>query len=381
MSAGELAEHLQYWQDEEKIDGYRRALAEVIRPGDTVLDLGAGTGLLGLLACEAGAGHVLAVENGPIATVTRGMIQRNGLADRVEVRQTLSTTLEDDVPFDVIVGDQIGGFVFSAGVLRFYADASRRLLRPGGTLVPSRFDLLLAPVEHDPSRRAIDGWRDHPSGYDLSAVHELAPNAVRHVTLDEDALLAAARPVGTLAADDDRRFRATLDVEVERPGRLDGVAGMFVAHLSPSSTITNVPGAPHQLRHRWQDLFPLRDAIDVAPGDRVEAEVVVDPVSYLTVWTLRVTTAAGVQVGSHSTFEGSLFDPAWFRIVTGRPVAIGELAREAVRAIAGTSGPIDASQVVTEVRSRVPDAPATQVERLVRSLTTLLADGPGEPQA
>ena len=59
MSQSELAEHQGYLADERKIAAYRAALAEVVEPGDTVLDLGAGSGLLGYLACEAGAGTVV----------------------------------------------------------------------------------------------------------------------------------------------------------------------------------------------------------------------------------------------------------------------------------------------------------------------------------
>jgi SAM-dependent methyltransferase len=383
VSAGELTEHLQYWQDDVKVDRYRRALVEVVRPGDTVLDLGSGTGLLGMLAVEAGAGRVLAVENGAISTVTAEVVERNHLDERIEVRQGLSTTLDLDEPVDVVVGDQIGGFVFSAGVLRFYADASRRLLRPEGTFVPGSFDLLLAPVQHQASRDAIDGWASAPFGYDLGPFHERAQNLVRYVVLDEDSLLGTPQACGTVAAHDDRRFRATLDTHVTTDGRLDGVAGMFVGHLSPSVTLSNVPGHPDRLQHRWQDLFPLGRGIDVVAGDRVEAEVVVNPVSYLTSWSIRVTSRAGhVHLEDHSTFEGALFDPAWFRIAAGRPVAIDGVARSACRVIAdGEGAGVDTAAVVAAVRAEHPGASAGQVDRLVRSLVTLLADGPGEPQA
>ena len=52
MSSSELAEHGAYVSDAVKIDGYRRALKNLIRPDDVVIDMGCGTGLLGLLALE-----------------------------------------------------------------------------------------------------------------------------------------------------------------------------------------------------------------------------------------------------------------------------------------------------------------------------------------
>lgn len=50
MSPGELTEHRLYWSDSVKIDRNHRALASLITPESVVVDLGAGTGLLGLVA-------------------------------------------------------------------------------------------------------------------------------------------------------------------------------------------------------------------------------------------------------------------------------------------------------------------------------------------
>ncbi|MBI2364599.1 MAG: hypothetical protein HYV01_06280 [Deltaproteobacteria bacterium] len=45
-------EHRQYLADDARISAYRRAIQEVVHPGDVVLDLGAGTGILGLLGAR-----------------------------------------------------------------------------------------------------------------------------------------------------------------------------------------------------------------------------------------------------------------------------------------------------------------------------------------
>src|SRR5688572_29166529 len=62
---------------------YSAALAQVIRPGDTVLDLGAGFGILGVLACRAGARRVHAVEASDACAMGREVVQAAQMADRV----------------------------------------------------------------------------------------------------------------------------------------------------------------------------------------------------------------------------------------------------------------------------------------------------------
>ena len=53
-----IDEHRQFLQDRARIDAFTRAIADVVRPGMVVADLGSGTSILGLLACRAGASRV-----------------------------------------------------------------------------------------------------------------------------------------------------------------------------------------------------------------------------------------------------------------------------------------------------------------------------------
>ena len=85
---GNLLIHRRMLADRVRCEAYRRAILATVKPGQVVLDLGAGTGILSLFAAEAGARKVYAVERTPTAALARQIVARNGLADRVSVLQT-----------------------------------------------------------------------------------------------------------------------------------------------------------------------------------------------------------------------------------------------------------------------------------------------------
>ena len=176
MSSSELLEHAGYFRDVHKLRAYERALADVVRPGDVVVDLGAGTGLLGLMAARAGAARVYMVDRGPILGLASEIAARNGLADRVIAVRSDSADLTLPELADVIVCDQIGGFVYDAGVLEFFDDARRRLLKPGGTMIPGSFTLHMAPVSAPAVRENIDVWSTRPAGFDTEPLRQSAIN-------------------------------------------------------------------------------------------------------------------------------------------------------------------------------------------------------------
>jgi ribosomal protein L11 methyltransferase len=83
------------------------ALADVVRAGDRVLDLGCGSGVLAVAAARLGAGAVTAVDLDPEAvTATRDNAERNGVADRVlAVEGDAARVTVVDGPFDVVVAN------------------------------------------------------------------------------------------------------------------------------------------------------------------------------------------------------------------------------------------------------------------------------------
>src|SRR5712671_2928858 len=172
-----IDEHRQYLADTARVSAFASAIAEVVKPGDVVLDLASGTGILGLLACRAGASRVYAVDAGGMAQPARAIVRENGFEGRIQVVNGYSAQVELPERADVLLTDQIGHFGFEAGIVEFVADARRRLLTSDARLMPSRIDLLIAPVEAPDVAEAISFWSRRPAGFAMDTLHEMAANS------------------------------------------------------------------------------------------------------------------------------------------------------------------------------------------------------------
>ena len=64
--------------DQVRTGAYLRALEAVVKPGQVVLDIGTGVGLLAIIACRLGARKVYAVECEEIVELAKEVARDNG---------------------------------------------------------------------------------------------------------------------------------------------------------------------------------------------------------------------------------------------------------------------------------------------------------------
>lgn len=304
-------EHRQYLADPHRLAAFERAIAQVVKPGDVVVDLGCGTGILGLFACRAGASRVYAIDDGGIIGIARQIAAANGVADRITYIHAYSTRAELPERADVIVSDQMGRLGFEAGVVEFFADASRRMLKPGGRLLPRSVATWMTPIEAPDMTAWVEFWNTTPAGFDVSVVRQGAVNTGYPAHLDPAQFLAEGAPLLSMVFGDpaSESCRGTAVFTVTRAGLLSGLGGWFVADMADGITMTNAPGAPDQIGRR-QAFLPLDQPVQVEAGDTVECVVLARPADSIVAWQMTVRRGDLVLRRSRqSTLAGMLILP------------------------------------------------------------------------
>jgi len=94
--------------DEERTNAFAKAISTTVRPGDVVVDMGTGSGVLAMLAARAGAKRVYAVEidQSNIATLD-AVFHANGLADKIVLIHDDVCNVDLPEKVDVIIGEMI----------------------------------------------------------------------------------------------------------------------------------------------------------------------------------------------------------------------------------------------------------------------------------
>ena len=130
--------------DEPRMTAYAEAIRTAVKPGSIVLELGTGTGIMALMACQAGARRVYALEPADSILVARQTASRNGFADRIVFIQSLSNRIDLPKKCDVSISDMRGIQPMASSHLVDLMDARERLLTPGAIWICQKDRLRVA---------------------------------------------------------------------------------------------------------------------------------------------------------------------------------------------------------------------------------------------
>ena len=294
--------------DRPRMDFYHAAIERHIHPGDHVIDLGTGTGILAAFASRRGAARVHALDHSDILNHARTLAAANQI-ERVDFVSCHSTTFTLSAPVDVLLHEQMGDFLFDEAMIPNICDLRDRLLKPGGRILPSCFEFYCEPVQLNTARHVPFIWNLKVKGYDFSSLEHARPQETGYYHLcgndgalidhflstPEPALVFDLHTVNETELSHDLRFQR----QVNNPGRIDGLAVYFRTTVDDDLQLSS---APHDLGRapHWGFRILRTEPADYAKGDVIEVQLDVKRWHDLDTWRWCHALAKQVKTGDES---------------------------------------------------------------------------------
>jgi protein arginine N-methyltransferase 1 len=356
-----LADYGRMAADAVRVRSYAQALQQAVRPGAVVANIGTGTGLFALLACQCGARRVYAIEPDDIIEAARALAAANRCADRITFIQDLSTRVNLPERADVIVSDLRGVLPLYGQHLPSIIDARKRLLAPGGILIPQRDTIWVAPVEApELHAEALTPWNRSEYGLDYEPFRRLATNTWSKARVSPDRLLAPELRWATLdyTGVDHPGVGAELSWTVSRRSTGHGFIAWFDAVLIEGVGFSTGPQRPEMIY--GSGYFPWPEPVGLEAGDVVTVGLHADLIGreYVWRWETRVRDQAHETPRaqfSQSNFQGTPMGPRLHARASTHVPSLNQDGRIDLAVVGLMDGQRTLEEIARGVAERFPD--------------------------
>lgn len=355
-----LADYLWMIADETRVSAYAGAIRAAVRAGDHVLDVGAGFGFFSVVAAQAGAGRVDAVDTNPVVHLGRRVAEANNCGNRIFFHHLDAARLTLDRPADVIVSDLRGPTPFSGRSLQVLIDVRDRLLRPGGIVIPARDAVFVAPARVP----AVVGREVHAArgreGVVMTPVERVLDDTPLRCAMQPGDLLAPGRPWARIdyGAIDSAHVEGSVEWTFQEAECVSGLATWFDTELGNGFGFSSAPGAATQAYK--QIYIPFRSSVSVARGERLRIHLALRLVLQDYVWAWRVYLTSGNsgrerEVLSQNSLAEIVIDPSRLhRAAPDTVPRLGQRGRLLQSVLAGMDGHRSCSELALAVHRESP---------------------------
>ena len=260
--------------DKGRLDAYVKALKDTINEDSIVLDLGAGTGIFTVLACDFGAKKVYSVEVNPLIKLLGDVLKDKGYDSRVEIIQKLSTDIELDEKANLMVSDIHGGFPLFESSTETILDARDRLLTEDAILIPRKETIYFAVSNSEKIYDAqVTTYLQEFHGFSIPSAERLVFNRWTSAMSKDEKLITDPAVFCEMeyASLDETSFQQEFEWTVNEDGTAHGLRGWFENELSDNNGVSNSIEIEDSTYSR--PYFPLQKPVDLKKGDLVCALV------------------------------------------------------------------------------------------------------------
>lgn len=166
--------HIPMLNDTRRNEAFEKAIVQAVGAvgsGALVLDIGAGSGLLSMMAVRAGADNAVCCESvAVVADAAKKIVALNGYDDRISVvaKNSKDLTVGEDINrrADILISEILSSDLLAEGVLSTFEDAIERLVHQDATIIPRAIAARGCLIESDVLAKSA--FVGHVSGFDVS---------------------------------------------------------------------------------------------------------------------------------------------------------------------------------------------------------------------
>ena len=254
--------HIPMMNDDPRNQAYKKALETTITEDTQVLEIGAGSGLLAMIAAQSGTNKkITTCEMTPvIASVAKEILELNGFGNSVEViaKASKDISIGEDLTdkADLIVSEVISNEFLGEGVLDTVEDAKKRLLAPGGRMIPESGCIMINLVGGEAIGKKL--YIGDVLGFNLEPFNKIKPrkisidqqmNSVELFTND-----AVAFQFNFQEKDQFPREVRTLELKLQRTGKCFGIIQWVLLQLVDEIIFENHP-VKQVAESAWHPMF------------------------------------------------------------------------------------------------------------------------------
>jgi len=282
-SYAHFAIHEEMLKDEVRTLTYRDAMYknQHLFKDKIVLDVGCGTGILSMFAVKAGAKHCYSVDMSNIIDEARGIIEDNGLSDKITMIKGKIEEIELPVDkVDIIISEWMGYALVYESMLESVLFARDKWLNPEtGILMPDKATMYVCAIEDAKYKEDKIHFWDNVYGFKMDRIKSIALTEPLVDTVDGRQVNTTHCKIHeidlmTVGKDKVGSFDAEFSVKAIRDDYMHAMVLYWTCEFSKCHTFTGFTTAPGATYTHWkQTVFYFQDDITTKRGEELAGTI------------------------------------------------------------------------------------------------------------
>ena len=250
-----------------------------------VLDVGCGTGILSMFACQAGAKHVYSVDMSNIIDVAKNIVKDNGFADKItlvkgkieeiELPDLQKIRADGTNKVDIIISEWMGyALVYESMLESVLFARDKWLIQDGsGILMPDKTSMYVCAIEDRKYKNEKIHWWDSVYGFNFKRIKEMANleplvDSVDFKQVCTNDCKLISFDLYTCTKEEVATFNTTYQLKAERNDYIHALVLFWTCEFTKCHTFTGFSTSPEYPYTHWkQTVFYLPEDLTIKKGE------------------------------------------------------------------------------------------------------------------